>query len=358
MKKIYRVIISMSLAAVMVLSMSAAVSADTASEATASLAVSSDMTVPEEAAPETAAPEATAQEKTATVASVWSSSFKMTGCTASSVTVSWEAFKPDSGYTFIGYTLVNSDTNLTVQDNIPASATSITISGLSKGYVARYRLEAHYKSSYGSVFDDLAWTYVNTTPAIPSSSDFGLAGLYSTLHKAYIAVLKPDQYSGSQVKLYNVKTGKSRYYYAKYLYTDDFKIGLGVTYKYKVRYYYVNEDNGKSYFGGWSKWKAFNDSKVVWYSTSRNGCKIKLTGAKGISKYKVYVSTSDKKKGKLTKTIKLRSGVSKRYTINKMGRSYMKKGKTYYVKVFSVIKTGGKTYSNPIYGKFSFRNSY
>lgn len=287
----------------------------------------------------------------------WHNSVKMTGNSASSVTIGFKTYTPSYGK-LTGYRLVN-DAGIVLKDNIPATATSVTVTGLPEGYVNYYHLIAMCTFSSGrDGNDDYEYLYVNTTPATPAKSDFKFGGLFSTSNQVYIHCDKPDDMTGYRIQFYNVKKGTSKYLNSRYSTSDYYKITKNVTYKYRVRYYYTNSDSGKTYYGGWSKWKAFHNPKASGYhSSNRSGCRITLNGAKGVAKYKIYVSTSYGARGKYTKTVSVRAGARKSFYLNKIGKANMRKGKTYYVNIYPVIKISGTSYANPIHASLYFYNS-
>ena len=116
-------------------------------------------------------------------------------------------------------------------------------------------------------------------------------------------------------------------------------------YKYRVRAFLTNSA-GQKIYGSWSDYKTICNQSTVKYKTS--GRKIKLSWGKitGASKIKIQIST---KKNSGYKTAKTLSGSKTSYTITKYGKSKLKKGKTYYVRVIPQGKVSGKTISSDVY---------
>lgn len=125
-------------------------------------------------------------------------------------------------------------------------------------------------------------------------------------------------------------------------------------YKYRIRPYIIDEETGEKVNGFWSSYRYFgNCTTTIYYGTS-NGCTVKLKGIKGVSKYKIYVSTSSEYLGKYTTSYSPKAGKTSSYKLNKIGKSKMKKYNTYYVNVVPVINGN----ESDIYATVNFYNRY
>lgn len=119
----------------------------------------------------------------------------------------------------------------------------------------------------------------------------------------------------------------------------------GTMYKYRVRAYVVTSDSQKVY-GNWSDYRYLINTKDNKYTSSNRKIKLKWGKLKGVSKIKVQIATSENGK---YKTCKVLSGKKTNYTITKCGKSSLKKGKKYWVKVTYTTKGG----TSDVYGYIS-----
>lgn len=113
--------------------------------------------------------------------------------------------------------------------------------------------------------------------------------------------------------------------------------------KYRVRAY-VDTDNGRIY-GQWSDDKAFCEMNVK-YTRGKKKVNMKWAKVNGSGKIKVMVSTKKSSKYKTFKTLK---GSSRKVTVNKYGKSSLKKGKAYYFRVVPLVKINGKYVASEYY---------
>ncbi|MGN0152835.1 MAG: fibronectin type III domain-containing protein [Lachnospiraceae bacterium] len=117
-------------------------------------------------------------------------------------------------------------------------------------------------------------------------------------------------------------------------------------YKYRVRAYVTNTDGVKIY-GNWSDYRYICNPKDNKYTTSGKKIKLKWSKLTGVSKIKIQISTNENSGYKTCATL---SGKKTSYTISKYGKSSLKKGKNYYVKVTYQYKKGKNTYTSDVYG--------
>lgn len=124
-------------------------------------------------------------------------------------------------------------------------------------------------------------------------------------------------------------------------------------YKYRVRAY-INTTDGRKVYGSWSDYRLLCNQKKVTYIASNRKIKLKWSKITGVSKIKVQISTKEKSGYKTCATL---SGKKTGYTISKYGKSALKKGKTYYVRVIPQAKLSKKNVSSDtwIYGKITVK---
>lgn len=126
-------------------------------------------------------------------------------------------------------------------------------------------------------------------------------------------------------------------------------------YKYRVRAFITTTD-GQKVYGNWSNYRYMISPKgkdIDCYTKYRSN-KIYLDWKKvtGVSKIKVQIS---KRKKSGYKTCATLSGSKKSYTISKYGKSKLKPGKTYYVRLIYQYKSGKKTYNSDFYPYWQVR---
>lgn len=230
---------------------------------------------------------------------------KMTSSGATSVTISWPA-SSDSYTTVTKYTIYNS--NKVAIGSVSGNTTSVTITGLKKGYVDYYSI--YYSgvknySSYSSEFNNyfLGSCYVNTTPATIAKSKFGVYSGSLSSKKVDFAVNRPADMTGCQIQVFK---GKKRVFKDTFsVYSDYMKFAYGKVYKYRVRTYYTNSDQGRTYYGSWSEYRYFATPKVsAKHKIGSRKTKVTINKMSGIKYYRVATaksSTSKFGKGKKTK---------------------------------------------------------
>lgn len=113
-------------------------------------------------------------------------------------------------------------------------------------------------------------------------------------------------------------------------------------YKYRMRAY-INTTDGRKIYGNWSDYRLLCNQKKVTYVTSNRKIKLKWSKITGVSRIKVQISTKEKSGYKTCATL---SGKKTGYTITKCGKSALKKGKTYYVRVVPYAKLSKKNVSS------------
>ena len=236
----------------------------------------------------------------------------------------------------------------------------VTLNAYAQGYSTKLKLTVNYSYTYGSgnylstsSYSDILYTYVNTTPAALVKDNIGVT-VYSTQNTGYFSVAKNPYATGAEFERVAVNTGNTVRYSTKYTSTDYFTVSNNVPYKFRARYYYVNESNGQTYYGNYSGYKYFVKTTCSYgNNSSKNGINIKLRGIKNV-KYKIFVATSSTGTYKLTRTVTPAAGKNVTYLVNKRGTNSLSKGRTYYFKVIPYIN-GVKSES---FFKFSSYNTW
>lgn len=289
--------------------------------------------------------------------------FEFVGCTDDSVTVSYDITKYLTGSLSKYYEIhslfivpadgpggkIDENNRLWETEDIKEKG-SVTLNGLGKGYVNFFYLfmDSTIKQTGNRVNGIVHETYVNTTPKTPKQSSFGImniGGKKPTVdfrmdhHKSSLTTSS----FGMQIELCNAKGKRLGLTDSAY---KALSIKRDTVYKYRARLSFKNTSTGETFYGSWSGWKFF-DLPSVKISSSKKGIKLIVKKAANVKSYTVYVGRySEKKKTvvyKKTKTIK--TGSKSKYTVylTKYGKSAIKKGKIYYVRVVPNIKVGSKT---------------
>ncbi len=286
--------------------------------------------------------------------------FKQTGYNATGVSLQWNV--PSLTDQPVLWYIKDGSTGAVLWKSTNPAARAATIHNLPTGYAKTFQLYyKYYYSTQDPATEEprgdayVGYTYINTTPASMAKSSFGLSGVYS--NSAFIQTATPQYASGCQAEIRTVSGNKVKSSNTFYSYSSAMSIAKNTAYMYRVRAYYKNPSTGKTCYGAWSSLRYFdNVYGKISSSSKKKGCKLKLKGVAGVTKYKIYVSTSSKSKGKYTKAVSPKKGKYTTYSITKMGKSKLKKKKTYYVTIVPVIKQGGKLHNSEVYGHSSFYN--
>ena len=112
----------------------------------------------------------------------------------------------------------------------------------------------------------------------------------------------------------------------------------GTFYQYRVRTYI---DCGvKKIYSPWSDCRYIGIPKKVTLDTKSSALKFSWSKVAGASKYEVYMSTSENSGYQKIKTAK---AGSRAVSITKFKGKKIKKGKKYYIRIFSYAKVDGKS---------------
>lgn len=234
----------------------------------------------------------------------------------------------------------------------------VMLNAYAQGYSTKLKLTVNYSYTYGDYSNtsssyDTFYTYVNTKPATPLKSNIGVS-IFSTQNTGYFNITRNPYATGAEFERVAVNTGNTINYSTKYTSTDYFSVSNNVPYKFRARYYYVNESNGQTYYGDYSDYKYFVKATCSYgNNNSKNGINIKLRGIKNV-KYKIFVATSSTGTYKLTRTVTPAAGKKVTYLVNKRGSNSLSKGRTYYYKVVPYIKG----YKSETFFTFSSYNTW
>lgn len=282
------------------------------------------------------------------------SSIKLTDASTTSMTLAWDV-PTGANYYNIKYWIAgaNEDTASTVSSN----TNSVNITGLQKNTqyhvkVYPYRVSAAgYQAGYG-----YGYGYKPYLSVLPSKiTDVENTKFYTNINVAYFGWDNSASADGYQYYIYNNSNKKilSGTISSNSLRVDSSKIKKNQFYRIKVRGY-VELANNKVKYGSWSNLTYFAEAPHQKVSLKQSGKNIKASWNKvaGATNYTVYISNKPnsgfKKVGTVTKTST---------TIKKYGKSSLKSGKTYYVRVVAnkKVKVGGKnkTFKSTLYFNYA-----
>lgn len=273
---------------------------------------------------------------------------KQTAAMNDSVTIEWPEAKGATQY--VVYESVGKED---VERGI-VKDTKMTLTGLKPGESRQYHVYAERVSSSGYIFRNGTGAYggAYTLPAKPDVT-FKRTGKNQVEFKwekclwdrIFYHVWDEDVEGYEACFQYN--TGKTWKTIGKVKGVD--KLDRTVNYKmtkpnnfYRARIRSVMTIAGEKRYGDWQDCYFANQPTIK--SAKKSGKNIKVTWKKitGASSYTIYAGTgSSAKKAKKIGTAKA-SKTS--YSFNKIGKTKLKKGKTYYVWVVANRKEGSKTY--------------
>ncbi|MDO4476283.1 MAG: hypothetical protein Q4B59_05835 [Lachnospiraceae bacterium] len=283
----------------------------------------------------------------------------MTGCSDTAIGIKWnqkvntdtQTTSPTDYYVVESYDIKNDDGDLLAR--VPATQLSYTFNNLNPGVVDYVTVYANYTNYYkfsssttwysSKSYTSVGSTRVNTLPK--KLTKFEVASGPS------VSTATPTGASGVQIELRNLVTGKVTYQTC-YSYAP-LSVPTNTAYAVRGRAYYQNYSNKTNYYSAWTGYKYFTKmTGTVQSKSNARGFTLKLKKGKGIYQYVVYVSTKNGKGYKKTATLKAKSGT---FRITKIGKSALKKKKTYYIKVVPVLKVGNKKISSCLPGYTNIR---
>ncbi|MBQ4067962.1 MAG: fibronectin type III domain-containing protein [Lachnospiraceae bacterium] len=281
---------------------------------------------------------------------------KQTGATKNSVTLKWDKVAGATGYYIYDDYFSSADTPKLLATT---KTNSVTIKNLNSKNEYNFYVYAYTQAgnfiAMSSSYDYLYNSNIRFIPGKVNAKSIKVTNSYSTLKKVYFEwdeVSKVDGYE-VQVNVHN----KSKSVFKKTLtssystYVDAKNIAYTKWHKAKVRAY-VNI-NGVKKYGAWSSFAYIAHQPDVISAKqvgSKKQVKVKWDTISGSTNYTVYMSTKKNSGYKKVGTTKKTT-----LTVSKIGKTKLKKNKTYYVYVVANKKVGKTTYSSPANWTWSFK---
>ncbi len=265
---------------------------------------------------------------------------KQTKATKNSISMTWDAVAGASSYKILIFENYDYKTVATSKTN------SVTIKGLDASSNIEYYVAAVKNvNGYEAVGDRSKSVDMKTVPK--KVTRVAITDLYDNIKVCYYGWTSCENADGYQYEITSLN-GKKKYYKATTTSTSArlATYPVGAFTKARVRAYV--EINGKKTYGPWSNYDYNACSKDVTARRSKNGKKITLKWKKvsGVSEYRIYISTKEKKGYKKVATV---SSKKSSYTITKYNKKNLKKGQKYYVQLRYVGKNGKKKVVSNIY---------
>ena len=265
---------------------------------------------------------------------------RQTKATKNSISMTWDAVAGASSYKILIFENYDYKTVATSKTN------SVTIKGLDASSNIEYYVAAVKNvNGYEAVGDRSKSVDMKTVPK--KVTRIAITDLYDNIKVCYYGWTSCENADGYQYEITSLN-GKKKYYKATTTSTSArlTTYPVGAFTKARVRAYV--EINGKKTYGPWSDYNYNACSKDVTARRSKNGKKITLKWKKvsGVSEYRIYISTKEKKGYKKVATV---SSKKSSYTITKYNKKNLKKGQKYYVQLRYVGKNGKKKVVSKIY---------
>ena len=265
---------------------------------------------------------------------------RQTKATKNSISMTWDAVAGASSYKILIFENYDYKTVATSKTN------SVTIKGLDASSNIEYYVAAVKNvNGYEAVGDRSESVDMKTVPK--KVTRVAITDLYDNIKVCYYGWTSCENADGYQYEITSLN-GKKKYYKATTTSTSArlTTYPVGAFTKARVRAYV--EINGKKTYGPWSDYNYNACSKDVTARRSKNGKKITLKWKKvsGVSEYRIYISTKEKKGYKKVATV---SSKKSSYTITKYNKKNLKKGQKYYVQLRYVGKNGKKKVVSKIY---------
>ncbi len=268
---------------------------------------------------------------------------KQTAATTNSMTFSWDAVTGATGY-YVYQEIDNSGTPKLVAT---VATNKATIKNLKNSNDYEFHVYSYKKGdTYTAVsysYDGLYSYDLKLLPGKINPNKVTNSGFYSSLKKVYFDYAKAPYTDGYEIRVYAYNKNKvvSKVVTTS-AYTDLKNIKPNMFYKFKIRGYSIID--GQKKFGAWSNFKYISHQPDVISANqvgSKKQAKIKWDTVKGATNYTVYMSTKQKSGYKKVATTKKTSVV-----VKKLGKTNLKKNKTYYVYVVANRKVGKTTYTS------------
>ena len=265
---------------------------------------------------------------------------RQTKATKNSISMTWDAVAGASSYKILIFENYDYKTVATSKTN------SVTIKGLDASSNIEYYVAAVKNvNGYEAVGNRSKSVDMKTVPK--KVTRIAITDLYDNIKVCYYGWTSCENADGYQYEITSLN-GKKKYYKATTTSTSArlTTYPVGAFTKARVRAYV--EINGKKTYGPWSDYNYNACSKDVTARRSKNGKKITLKWKKvsGVSEYRIYISTKEKKGYKKVATV---SSKKSSYTITKYNKKNLKKGQKYYVQLRYVGKNGKKKVVSKIY---------
>lgn len=269
----------------------------------------------------------------------------LAAATTDSLTITWT---PCPGATV--YYVYDSDTNALLGTT---TTPSFVRTGLAPGnaYDTKVVPVRMSDSGYAASTSGRTLSYAHTKPAkpvTPSTANFGITNLFSSINVVYFSATDPSRAANGYEIEVSTLTGKKVFTATSSNYR--FQMTGNTAYKYRCRFYatYGNE----YIYGDWSGYRYMVNQKASGKRVKKNRIKVNWKKFSGAKNYTVYISTKEKSGYKKVKTL---GSKSSSLTIAKCGKSKLKKGKTYYVRIVPMFKIGKSSVKSDIYSVITIR---
>lgn len=260
---------------------------------------------------------------------------KFVGADDNFAVIAWDAVPGATGYS-VEYN------NVVYDANTNSYALPVADGRSNSAYIRPYRVSSVGYKAVGNQNNVSNLTKLTTKI---SKDNFGIKNAYSNINVFYFAAIGNG--TGYELEGRTV-SGKKYTFKDDSLYFGDVRISklkYSKMYKYRVRAYIITTD-GQKVYGKWSDYNYICNPKKVKYTTSGKKIKLSWSNLTGVSKVKIQISTKENSGYKTCATL---SGKKTSYTISKYGKSSLKKGKKYWVRITYQYKSGKKYYTSDVY---------
>ena len=266
-------------------------------------------------------------------------SIKLINTDTTSMTLAWDV-PTGANYYEVKYWLC--DENEDSASTVSTATNSVQITGLKKN--SRYNIKIYsYRMTSSGYKAGNYYTNKNNLNVLPTKvTGVENTKFYTSINVAYFEWNQSTSGDGYQYYIYDNSNKKilSGSTSSSSLRVESNKLKKNQFYRIKVRGY-VTLANNQVKYGAWSDVVYFVKSPDQKVSVKQSGKNIKVSWNKvtGATNYTVYVSNKPNSGYKKVGTVKKTST-----TIKKYGKSSLKKGKTYYVRIVAnkTVKVNGK----------------
>lgn len=264
-----------------------------------------------------------------------------------SITMTWTAEEDATAYNvYVG----TSYSDAVLYTTLPATATSVVISGLPSG-CERYVKVTYVYTNYQGLPTEGTMGSSYDAKTVPTA----VTGLNQDRWWYYIKVLdvKWDKVEAADSYEYEIKNSKGKKVASgtsTYPNCELRKVSNKMVYQVRVRA--VSTVCGQKFTTPWTKWAYCFHQPMISGSHKGSSIYIKWGKITGVTGYDVYVST---KKDSGYKKVKSLGKNATSYTIKKCGGKKIKSNKEYYVYVKAKKKVGKTTYDSGLNYTWSFK---